>query len=203
MADLQVWQIAASLASGGAAGAVLTSIVSSYKNRIQPVGYRTEIIPLFRPASNPGSLEAKVMVKYDDCNCEYENLFFVELQVVNRGNQDLVEFPFGVTLRSGDEIVHAEGATPDRHHQIKESTAVSPLRPGSNIDFLVSPFNRGDSYHFRLYVSTRNNAKELGPVKLGSPAPVRFVAMPTTAEIVQAAARETLLNVGKFTLSIR
>lgn len=202
MPNLQLWQLAVTLVSGGAIGAIITALVSSYRHRIQPVGYRIEIVPIFRPTNNPGSLDAKVLLTYNHANWEYENLFIVDLHVVNRGNQDLSEFSFGVTMRSGDEAIHMEATAPDRHHEVADATGVSPLQPNSALDFVVRPFNRGDAYTLKFYVSTRNNAEELGPISLSSPAPVRFIRIPTAAELVQIAARSTL-TVGKLTLSIR
>jgi hypothetical protein len=48
MTSQQWLQIVAALLGGGAAGAIITALVSAYRNRVQPVGYKTEVIQVFR-----------------------------------------------------------------------------------------------------------------------------------------------------------
>jgi len=65
----------------------------------------------------------------------FKNLFLVEIQVVNRGNQDLERFEFGATLSEGDRCIYVEaeivrcnsrGEEGSRYHQagLSESDSV-------------------------------------------------------------------------------
>src|SRR5947207_11519336 len=62
MADTNWPQILAALAGGGAAGSMITAVVSSYRARKQPVGQRIDILPIFRPSGDAVELEAAIAI---------------------------------------------------------------------------------------------------------------------------------------------
>lgn len=196
MADISWWQILPALIGGGAAGALINAAFTARRNRIQPIGRRIEITPIFRQADNPSGLRAKIAIAHNDSTATFENLFIADIQVVNKGNTDIETFPFGVTLSGGDECVHVELTSPDRHHEVSQNPVITPQNPSNEIDFTLTPFNRKDSYLFKLYIVIPDNAKDPQNIELGSPNPIKFIEMPTVSETLSKAAGGLSVSVG-------
>src|SRR2546428_11905568 len=108
VADINWLQIGAGLLGGGAFGAIIAAIVSAYRSRRQPVGYRVDVLSVFRPSEHPGQLQAAIAVTQGEKTVTFENLFLAEVNVVNSGNRDLDELTFGITLGDGDRCIHLE-----------------------------------------------------------------------------------------------
>jgi hypothetical protein len=203
MTETNWLQVAAALVGGGAVGAVITALVTAYRMRQQPVGRRVDVLPVFRPSRGPGQLEAAIAISHGGKAVTFKNLFLAEVQVVNRGNRDLEEFSFGATLGNGDQCIYVEAAAPDRHHQVLQDTPVAPDAPRREIDFRVKPFNRGNVYSFKLYVVIPAGEREPKEVVLGSPNPIRFVAMPTAGEMLARAASEFAIDIAGVRIGLR
>jgi hypothetical protein len=92
MTNINWLQIAAALIGGGAAGAIITAIITTFRARRQPIGRRIDIVPVFRQSNDSKSLRAKIAIAHENKINIFENLFFAEVQLVNRGNSDLQEF---------------------------------------------------------------------------------------------------------------
>ncbi|MBI5203464.1 MAG: hypothetical protein HZA11_00935 [Nitrospirae bacterium] len=198
MNDINWLPIVAALIGGGAAGAIITAIISTYRSRRQPIGRRIDIVPVFRQSNDSKSLRAKIAIAHENKINTFENLFLAEVQIVNRGNSDLQEFIFGVTLGKEDRCIFVETIAPDRHHNNIQTTLVTPDSPRSEIDFRLSPFNRGDSYALKMYVVIPADQMEPQEIKLGSPSPVKFIDMPTIVELLSNAA----LKVGPIRIGV-
>src|SRR2546423_12298069 len=145
-------KIAATLISGGAMGAIITGLVTTARNRIQPIGRRIETIPLFRHTLGESTLEASITISDGQKEYKFDNMFLADIQIVNRGNRDIKEFKCGLTLSGGDKAVHIVSESSDRHHVVDQMTIVTPDNSNDKIDFVLKPFNRRDSYSFKLYV---------------------------------------------------
>jgi len=180
-------QLAGALLGGGAAGALITAVVSIYRARPQPVGRRIDVVPVFRPSGNAEQLEAVIALTHTGKTVTFKNLFLAEVQVVNKGNHDLDELKFGVTLGDGDRCVFVEATPPDRHHNVSLGGPVTPDAPQHEIDFVLKPFNRRDSYLFKLYLVIPEGRRKPQDIVLGSASPIRFVSMLTAAEIFEGA----------------
>jgi len=167
--------------------------VTAYRGRKQPVGYRTQILPVFRPEGNASGLKATIAVTHDGRTENFENLFLAQIQVINRGNKDLSEIEFGITLDSEDKCIFIEVATPDRHHEVVQVKAVIPSKPECEMDFVLRPFNRRDQYSLKLYIVVPSTQTKPHEPRLGSPSPVTFVKMPTLGEVIVQAAEESFL----------
>jgi hypothetical protein len=142
-------------------------------------------------------------VSHGGTSATFENLFLAEIRVQNKGNRDLEELGFGATLGDGDRCIFVEAMPPDRHHVVNLPAAVSPLTPQSNIDFTLKPFNRGDTYSFRLYVVIPKTRAEPAKIGLGSASPIEFVEMPTKAEVLARFASEAAITLGPFRVGLR
>lgn len=203
MPDINWIQIGAALLGGGAMGAIISSVVTSVRNRFQPIGNRVDTLSVFRQKLGESSLKTEITISVKDSEYKFNNLFLIDIQIVNKGNKDINEFPFGITLFNDDKAVFIESISKDRHHQIDHQTEVSPDKPKSEIDFILKPFNRRDSYSFKLYVVVPERKDEPSPVKISSSQPVKFVGMPTIGEMISEASRSTSLNIGPLKISTR
>ena len=189
-----VLAIGASLFGGGAMGALITQVVTARRRRPLSVGFRTTIYPVLKAKPSEVKLHAKVVVDHENSSFEFENLFVAHTELVNRGPIDHPEFPFGVTLPSGDHVVQAifaEGAGADRHHSIDVISPVSPDSLSHEVDFKLTPFNRGDIYSVRTYMVVRsqdNRDPTPEDVELSSSVSAKFIHLPTVSETLMSGA---------------
>jgi hypothetical protein len=174
--------IIVALIGGGAMGAVITAVLSKYRNRRQPVAYTLEVIDIFRKGKNFPRL-AKLLVTEHPLGYGEErsvdNLSLARITVTNKGNQDIKEFSFGVTMDEGNKTVDTRFSGTDRHHLIKIGFPgleldKEPKEPVTAIDFFMEPFNRGDTYSVDIYFTYDKNR---GEVKLSSSHPIQFVKL--------------------------
>jgi len=165
---------------GGLAGAILNNIVSSFRSRIQPVGKKISVSPLFSPGITGSTLSTTVTISDDISSYQFSNLHVADICIANRGNQDISKFLLGVTLADGDKCVHIESTVKDRHHAVIPVTQVTPANPSSTIDFTLNPFNRGNEYNLRIFIVAADC--EPGSISISSPEPIRFVEIPTISE---------------------
>jgi hypothetical protein len=203
MADVNWVQVTAALIGGGAAGAVINALVSAYRSRRQPVGHRVDVLPVFRPSGTESELQAVIAVSHESKTVNFGNLFLAEAQVINKGNQDLAEFKFGLTLGKGDACIYVDSTPPDRHHKALLDSAPGPSTPRNEIDFTLTPFNRRDTYSFKLYVVIPPGAQEPGVINFGSSSAVTLVAIPTMVETLARAARDVQVNIGPLRVGVR
>ncbi len=192
------WAISGSLAGGGFAGALLTNIWTTVRARIQPVGQRVDVTPLFASGLSGDALQTTVSVSDGVKSYSFLNLHVAELSVVNRGNRDFPIFRFGFTLAGKDFCIHAESVTPDRHHTVILSQVISPASTANQADLDLKPFNRGDTYTIKLFIVAE--AAALGAIRISSPESVRFTDMPSLAETFAAVASSAAVNVGPFVI---
>lgn len=203
MGQINWVHVVVALIGGGAAGAIINALVSAYRARLQPVGRRLEILPVFiRQSGDSSGLTAEIAITHNGSTRTFKNLYLAEVQVVNRGNKDLEEFKFGVTLGGGDQCIFVISSAPDRHHEALQNTEVTPQSPQEVIDFTLRPFNRRDSYSFKMYIVIPEGAEEPNKIELGSPSPIRFTEMPTVGEVLARVAEEAV-KVGPLSISLR
>jgi hypothetical protein len=203
MAEGIQWiQVGAGLLGGGAMGAVFTAAVTAYRNRKQPVGKRIEWTPIFVSKKEPLSLSAKLVLTKGSTVSEFTNLFIADVQLVNLGNADIAECPFGITLGEGDKCIHLDWASEDRHHAVADLTLLSPAQPVGELDFSLRPFNRRDSYRLKGYVVIPDGHDSPGEIRLSSPRPIRLTDMPSVAETLADIAAGTAVTVGGVKLSL-
>jgi hypothetical protein len=199
--DTPEWiKIAAGIVSGGLAGAILTNLVTAYRGRIQPIGKRVDVAPLFTPGFIGSALRPTITVSDGTSSYQFANLHVADVSVVNRRNRDFSSFRFGLTLGSKDSCVHAEPTSSDRHHVATPASSVSPANPSNAFDFTLQPFNRSDAYTFKLFIVANGAAPEA--IDISSPEAVRFTEMPSIAETLTEIAANAALKVGPFQVSI-
>jgi hypothetical protein len=200
MEQVQLIQLGAALLGGGAAGAIITALVTSYRARVQPIGKRVEILPLFTPEFGGPSFSTSVTVSDGNVDCKFPNLHLAEIQIVNRGNRDLPSFTFGITLEGTDRAIHIDPKGLDRHHAASLMSICTPASPSSSIDLELRPLNRGDSYTIRVFLVVEHGKPQ--PLKIGTSEAVRFTEIPSVAETMAIAVSTLSFRLGPFELRL-
>ena len=159
-------------------------------------------VPVFAKAPKTSTLETVVTVKIAGQEYGFTNLYLTELSIVNTGNQNIKEFTIGLTMSDNDRIVNAHCDAPNRHHNASQVGEITPADPKQVVDFKLTPFNRQDTYLFRL-LSTCAKDGEPGDIKLSSNEPVNFVARADFAESLSLSAVEIVFDVITKTLSAK
>lgn len=181
-------------------GSIITGVVGKYRNRQQPVGYEMEIIDVIKKNADFPSLQAMIMVGDDSGpGLGIHNLFMARITIINKGNQDIPEFRFGITLHGENAAIDIKTDAPDRHHVLEILTPVSLMERRKEIDLLAKPFNRNDVYTTRINFTYK---EEPGLITLGTEYPVRFTVtratMELAKEIAMAALKNSLANQASF-----
>jgi hypothetical protein len=171
-----VWiAIPVTLIGGGAVGALITAYVTHRRSSKQPIGYTEEIIHIFREGQNFPRL-AKLIVAEHPFGVGTEkpvnNLSLARIILINKGNQDLDEFAFGITMEGPYKVVDVRMKDPDRHHKMRVS--IEEEVPLINPDFSLTPFNRGDEYGVDIYFTYEQAP---GLLKLSTSHPCKFIEM--------------------------
>jgi len=190
MTDTQwIVSLIASFIGGGAVGSMITAIVTNYRNRRQPIGYTLDFFEIFKKDAVYGALQALITVSNasdSGIDLELENLSVARLGLINRGNQDIQEFKFGVTLQGSTEAIEVRTTTPDRYHI---ATCINPPSPPDfrhELDFILQPFNRGDLYTLNIYFTYFDAP---GEIQLSSAHSTRFVEIGATMETANKVVR--------------
>ena len=188
MSDRYWVGILVALLGGGAMGAIIKIIFDYKQGRIQTIGKRLRVFPLFRSRENYQGLSVVVSVTHNDSKTEYRNLFVADLTVTNRTNKDYGEFEFGVALGE-DKCIYAAWEDPDQHHTLSLIEPVSPSSPKSSLKLCAKPFNRADSYSLRLYLTSGRKGQQPDTPQLTSSHSIRFIDETTQSARLGVTAR--------------
>jgi hypothetical protein len=203
--DVNWGQIAVGVATGGAAGAIITAAVTSIKNRKQPVGYRIDIVPVFKHGKLADS-QIIATLNLSSPTAGYgtniPNLFIADIRLENRGNRDLVALELGLTLSETDSAVYCSINSIDRHHVGTIKNPVGPGSPSREIDIRLVPFNRQDIYNLTLYLVTDPTSDEPGEIGFSSTEPVVFTRKPSVAELAAEVATGLAFRLGPIHVSL-
>lgn len=194
----------ASLVGGSVVGTILTLIVSARRNRVQPVGFRAEPLPLFQGVTGNRNVRIRVSLEDGGVLHNLENLHAIDVEVINRGNADRAKFSFGITLPITQQAVAVETVKGDRHHVFTEVPSVSPTAPSNELDFVVQPFNRGDRYRLTAYITLPPGQEMMGDIEFTSSESVVFTPMSTTGEFgmtIAKVAANSVLGIGGVRVS--
>ncbi|HPI40893.1 MAG TPA: hypothetical protein PLJ21_08815 [Pseudobdellovibrionaceae bacterium] len=165
------------LLGGGAVGAIITMIVTNYRNKIQSVGHKIQIDKIFYPEAISNTEITKITFSGATQTYHFDNLFLATILLTNEGNKDIEKFICGITLPENIKVVKIETVPQDRHHSVLLNSEIKFDKTSSEIDFELIPFNRKDTYEIKLYITISSDKLELSSFKLGSPHPIKFVAL--------------------------
>jgi hypothetical protein len=180
---IEILKILAPLIGGGLAGAILGTYLTNRRNRIQPVTIRKEIIPIVNQQLGDSTVQAEVLLKVAGNQQSYSNLMLGRVTIRNTGNLDYKEFKFEVTLNSLNLAVYLQTESEDRSHIISSTPPIDLNHLDSEIDFTLTPFNRGDTYSFSLFILPAPSIEEQLDISLSTQHPVKFVDFQEYREI--------------------
>jgi hypothetical protein len=174
------------LLAGGAMGAVINAAVSSYRGRVQPIGFKQETIDIVKKDANLPAV-ARLIVRENPFRAgaerAVENLSLARITLVNKGNQDFEKFVFGISVDDGSRIIDFRVTSPDRYHVMKAITSRKPddpvPEPLTELDFKMAPFNRQDTYIVDIYFTYEATPSSVG---LSTAHPIRFVELGLAGE---------------------
>lgn len=188
---------------GAVIGALLQSAIAASRTVKPIINTRVDVSAKFNPLFESDLLDTyKIIVTDGAKEYEYNQLAQVEIFLNNKSKQDFSEFKLGVKLANDDLAIYAEAQTDDRHHQLKLLTPVTLKEPKREIDFLLQPLNRGDSYSLRLLIKLSEDTQVPGEISITSPEAVSFIKLPTITEVVQQAASQASIGIGPFQISL-
>jgi hypothetical protein len=163
------------LVAGGAMGALLKFAFDKHQSRIQPVGYRIAFSKVFKDTVGSSSLTAELQIHDGVETRHFHNLFIAEIILRNKGNADISEFNFGITLGGDDIAIYTESVSVDRHHTLERVSQVALGAAAKEIDFVCKPFNRKDTYSFKVFISIPTEKEEPEDITLSTAHPIKFV----------------------------
>lgn len=177
------WAIIISLLGGGAMGAVITTLVNAYRNKIQPVGKRVVVDKIFQADETIDPNVTGITVDVVGGSYVFKNLYIANITLVNRGNNDLKNFKFGITLPNKMSIKKVQCESKDRHHKIETQNSISFDNPSNIVDFNLEPFNRKDIYKIKLYITISTTDINEKDFQFSSEYPIKFIDLPTPLEL--------------------
>lgn len=189
--------------SGVGVGVLVYSAIVAYLNRKPVIAHRIDVVPKFEDLYGLSGLQSQIVFAHAEKAYSYHHLHTVQVEVTNQSKYDFDEFEFGIKLPSDAGVVYIEAQSPDRHRVVKSLTSFGFDQPQSQIDLSLQPFNREDAYTFRLLIVVPEDSSSLDAITLSSPEAVRFVDLPTTQEMLKAAAKSISLPIGPFKISFR
>lgn len=204
MADLHWYTIIliiSALLSSAFLGFLLHFIITANSHKLQIIGRRVDILTKFNSPLGASLLPHQITLSDGEIQYKFEQISIADIHFNNQGNQDFEELKLKLTLAETDSAIYIESYSSDRSHEIEQLTFVSFAEPKSEIDFILRPLNRGDSYSVRLLIISSEPLQEPGEINFSSPQAVEFVHLPTIREILEKTAASTSLSIGPFNLS--
>ena len=168
------------------------------------VAYSAESTPLFNSEMfTKPEVKARLNLNEKDGSSvnELTNLFVAKVEVENRGNRDFSSFKLGLTMNENDMVLYQSVTTPDRNHQAQPLTQVSPLSGTQEIDFILSPFNRKETYKFTLYFITAGTVEGPHEIAVSTPEPVDLKRSSNSGQLALIAS-QIALRIGPYRISI-
>jgi hypothetical protein len=175
-------QIVIPLLSGGAAGAIITTLVQSIRSRVPQVTYTVEQDRVFTATGADNSLQANVSVEHDKQAFHFSNLSLVKVTLANSSSRDHAAFDLGLTLPTGHGIIKVECISKDRLHVVACQPTPSPSSPGQFLDVLLTPFNRGDSVVIKLYIHSSATQFKADDLQVATSASVNLIRVGSLEE---------------------
>lgn len=195
--------VAIAIAIGGLIGAFLQATIAKAKNVKPAISRRIDVFDIFEDPIGTTRSRQQISLSDGEKNYQYDSLQIVQVQISNQGIQDFEKFQFSINLSEDDVALYIEAKSPDPDHRVEQITTITFNQPKSKLDFIVSPLNRGDAYYLRFFIVTPDGKNQPGKIELSSPEAIRFVNLPTLAEIVQDTASRAAISLGPFQVSFK
>jgi hypothetical protein len=153
--------------SGGACGAIITVIVNYLRSKTPKIRYDAIIETVYDKEAEMGKYEIEILLKsrgedgilaLDSC----ENAYIFRMTLKNSSSRSFDTFSFGVNFPSNMKPLVANPKPLDRLHSVKSITEINPNSHIFDLDFIVEPFNRGDSAEIQI-LFTKTASTDLIP----------------------------------------
>ncbi|MEI9943614.1 MAG: hypothetical protein WDN26_05280 [Chitinophagaceae bacterium] len=142
--------ILVSFLSGGAMGAILTNWFTNRRNRIPTIEIQQSISCVFAPVI---SVKPKITFSRGGVESHFENLYIIETQIHNKGNNDYPDFDLKLTLSPFAKIVYLECKGQDTSHEVILKEKIEFASPSMIADLSLTPFNRKNIFHITAYAT--------------------------------------------------
>jgi hypothetical protein len=172
--NIQWLQLIVAIISGGAMGALITALITSFRNRVQPIGYKIDVVSIFKETLGVSSLMTQINISDGQKDYKFNNLFIARVEIHNSANADYEQFDLGITLPEGSQAIYVQAAAEDRYRETEFTKQVSLEKPRNEIDLVLRPFNRKDLYSFDVFIVIDGATPELGNIKLHSRQSIQF-----------------------------
>lgn len=149
--------VLASLLGGGTMGAFIAHRFTLRRNKIPTIGIQQSISCVFAPEI---SVKPKITFTIGGAEFHFENLYIVEIEIQNEGNNDYLEFDLKLTLSPFAKIVYIDCKGQYASHEITVKQKIEFASPSTTADLSLNPFNRKNAFHTTVYVTCEGN-KEL------------------------------------------
>lgn len=193
--------IISALLSSAVLGFLLHFIIAANSHKLQRIGRRVDFLTKFNPPLGASLLPHQITLSDGENQYKFEQISVADIHFNNQGTQDFEELNLRLTLSEKDAAIYIESHSSDRSHEIEQLTFVNFAEPKSEIDFILRPLNRGDSYSLRLLIISSEPLQEPGQINFSSPQAVEFVHLPTITEVLEKTAASTSIAIGPFNLS--
>jgi hypothetical protein len=146
--------ILVSLIGGGAMGAVLTNWFTNKRNKIPTIGIQQSISCVF---ASEISVKPKITFTTEGVEFHFENLYIIETQIQNEGNNDYPDFDLKLTLSPFAKLVYVDCKSQDASHEITLKEKIEFASPSMIADLSLNPFNRKNTFHITGYATCEDN----------------------------------------------
>jgi len=182
-------------------GAVITAGVTHFRTEFSPLDTKSRYYR-FCGCGRIRNVGPRVTFTDEEkSSWAFDNLYVIQLDVDNRGNQDKAKVDFGITLLSDAKAIFVVTTTQDHYHKAQDLTKASPSKPINEIYYTLEPFNRRNKYSFKIYEVTGNIALTKQDIQLNSKKPVIFVERPRVGVLTNGFAERVATEVIKGIVS--
>lgn len=193
--------IISALLSSAILGFLLHFLIAANTHKLQRIGRRVDTLTKFNTPLGASLFPHQITLSDGEIQYKFEQISVADIHFNNQSIQDFEEFKLRITLSEKDLALYIESQCSDRSHEIEQLTFVNFADPKTELDFILRPFNRGDSYSLRLLILTSQPQKQPGEIHFSSPHAIEFVNLPTIAEVLEKTAASTSIALGPFNLS--
>ncbi|MCW3108130.1 MAG: hypothetical protein JWQ09_2636 [Segetibacter sp.] len=126
----------------------------------------------------------KIVIKDNDIDYKFQNLYVGSLSILNTSNQDYPEFSFGLTYDAENKFIQFQQQEIDRHHSSTFNEVPSLQNQLGQFDVAIKPFNRKDNYRFDFIVSINDRLYTAKQIKFSTSYPIKLKQVTTESELI-------------------
>lgn len=148
-------QIIGGILSGSVAASLINKYLDNRKNRKQRIGFESQLATVYQ-AFDKGNVSSQISITWQDKEYRFKNLMVARVEFQNKGNQDYPEFDFGLIPTKNIKIIQVTKLLTDRYHHVELIEEPSFETPKDQVDLVLRPFNRKESYVLEILCASDN-----------------------------------------------